>query len=113
MNVVRAGDQASYQLVLRADGKDLAAWIHEAVRIIRQLAEIESELRKLLLVEVALARNDRDVARRQLRSRYRLRINVHRRASKAGREAELPGNRGVGCQTIEPVHQVAGHLIGP
>src|SRR5262249_32796034 len=100
MYVVCSGDKPPGQLVLEACGKNLAARIHKLIRIMRQLVEIEPVLRKLCLVERALAGNDRDVARGQLGRRQRLWVNVDRNASEAGRKPELPGNRGVSRQSV-------------
>src|SRR5262245_33856750 len=114
MHVVRARDQPPHYLVLRADRNDLAPWIHKLIRIIRQLVEVQPKLRELGLVERALARDDRDVTRRKLRRRERLRIKHQRqtRSGQAGGEAELAGNCSVGRQSVQSVYQVAGNLIG-
>src|SRR6185503_15833360 len=43
MHVVCPSDQPSYPLLLYADGNDLAAGIHELIRIVRQLVEVQPE----------------------------------------------------------------------
>ena len=67
MDVVGADEQALHDFTLGADRGDLAARVDELVGVVRQQAEVQPVLRELLLVEIALARPDRDVAGRLLR----------------------------------------------
>ena len=75
--------------------------LHELVGIVRQQVEVQAVLRELLLVEIALARADRDVARRLLSSGSVRGSNVHRHARQTGREAGLAGRRRVGREAVE------------
>ena len=77
MHIVAAKEQSLGYLALCAEGKHLAAGIHQFVGIVRQQVEVQPVLRKLGNVEVPPAGPDGDVARGQLRSRQSLRINVH------------------------------------
>ena len=113
VDIVGTEEQPLPDLPLGADRRRLAARVHQLVGVVRQQVEVQSVLGKLRLVEVALPRLDRDVARRKLRRRQRLRVERHRQARprQAGRETGLPGRRGVGREAVQAVYQVAGEHI--
>jgi hypothetical protein len=114
MHVVGAREQAARDFTLGADRRHLAARVHELVGIVRQQAEVQPVAGELLLVEIAVAGANRDVARRLLRQRQRLRIERHRDARRVqtGREAGLSRRRGVGDQAFESAGQRAGQRVG-
>ena len=115
VDVIAADEQALDHFALGADRDHLALRVHELIGIVRRdQIEVQAVARKLRSVEVRFAGANRDVARRQLRRRQRLRIELQRQArpGQAGRESELARRRRVGGVAVEAAGQRARDRVG-
>src|SRR5712671_5799151 len=106
MHEVSAEKQSLCYFSLCANRDHLAARVYQHIRIERQEIEVQSKASKLCSIEIAATGLNRDISRRQLNGRHHLWIDIHRHARQRCRETRLTGSRRVGCQSIEPVHQI-------
>src|SRR6185503_3908629 len=100
-HIVGAKEQSLRNLSFSANRKDLAARIHQLVRVVRQQVKVQSVTSELGAIEIAQTGANRDVASRQLGGRYGARIDVDRYGGQDGRKTRLPRSRGITCQTIQ------------
>src|SRR6185436_16747380 len=110
-HIISAKEQSLGKLALSANGKHLAARIHQLVRIIRQQIKVQTVSCELGAIKLSESGPNLDVTRRQLSGGNRTWINVHRNGGQTGWKAYLPRTCRVGSQSVETVYQIARYLI--
>src|SRR6185369_4190473 len=111
--VVGSEKESLEEFTFCAEGHDLAARIHQLVRIIRQQIEVQPKSRKLFAIKIGQAGADRDITSRKLAGGNRAWVDVDwkTRSNEARRKPDLARSGRIRRQPIEPIDEITGDSV--